>query len=97
MQLVPDLRNRVALVTGASRGICRSVALALAATGADVAINYRMREGDAEAVVAAVRGIGRRAIAIGADVASSEAVRTMMSRVEGELGSVDILVNSVHA
>ncbi len=94
MELVPDLRNRVALVTGASRGIGRAVALALATAGADVAINYRDREGQAQAVVAMVTGIGRRAIAVGADVSSGDAVRTMIGRVEAELGRVDILVNN---
>ena len=94
MELVPDLSNRVALVTGASRGIGRAVALALAATGANVAVNYREREVDAQTVVAAVHGAGRRAIAVCADVASGDAVRAMVSRVEAEWGSVDILVNN---
>ena len=94
MELVPDLSNRVALVTGASRGIGRAVALAFAQSGADVAINYREREADAEAVVAAVRALGRRAIAASADVARSDAVQAMTRRVEAELGKVDILVNN---
>jgi 3-oxoacyl-[acyl-carrier protein] reductase len=95
MNLVPDLKNRVALVTGASRGIGRAVALALAEAGADVAVNYRRRASDAEEVVAAVRGIGRRAIVgVEADVANGDAVRTMMSRIEADLGKIDILVNN---
>jgi 3-oxoacyl-[acyl-carrier protein] reductase len=94
MELVPDLSNRVALVTGASRGIGRAVALALAATGAHVAVNYREREVDARTVVAAVHGAGRRAIAVCADVASGDAVRAMVCRVEAAWGSVDILVNN---
>jgi 3-oxoacyl-[acyl-carrier protein] reductase len=94
MNLVPDLKNRVALVTGASRGIGRAVALALAESGADVAVNYRRRAPDAEEVVAAVRGIGRRAIGVGADVASGDAVRAMMSHIEADLGKIDILVNN---
>jgi 3-oxoacyl-[acyl-carrier protein] reductase len=94
MELVPDLSKRVALVTGASRGIGRAVALAFAHCGADVAINYREREADAEAVVAAVRALGRRAIAASADVARSDAVQAMTRRVEAELGKVDILVNN---
>ncbi len=94
MNLVPDLKNRVALVTGASRGIGRAVALALAEAGADVAVNYRRRASDAEEVVAAVRGIGRRAIGVEADVANGDAVRTMMSRIEADLGKIDILVNN---
>jgi 3-oxoacyl-[acyl-carrier protein] reductase len=94
MNLVPDLKNRVALVTGASRGIGRAVALALAESGADVAVNYRRRASDAEEVVAAVRGIGRRAIGVEADVASGDAVRAMMSHIEADLGKIDILVNN---
>jgi 3-oxoacyl-[acyl-carrier protein] reductase len=94
MDLVPNLRNRVALVTGASRGIGRAVALALATAGADVAINYRERAANAQAAAAAVRDIGRRGIAVGADVSNGDAVRAMLGHVESELGGVDILVNN---
>jgi 3-oxoacyl-[acyl-carrier protein] reductase len=94
MDLVPNLRNRVALVTGASRGIGRAVALALATAGADVAINYRERAANAQAAAAAVRDIGRRGIAVGADVSNGDAVRAMLGHVESGLGGVDILVNN---
>ena len=90
----PDLAGRVALVTGASRGIGRAVALALAAAGADVVVNYRERAADAEAVATAIRALGRRALAIAADVADGEAVARMVARAEAELGPVAILVNN---
>ncbi|MGH8739016.1 MAG: SDR family NAD(P)-dependent oxidoreductase, partial [Burkholderiales bacterium] len=61
-----DLSGRVALVTGASRGIGKSIALALAGAGADVAVNYRARADDAQAVAAAIRALGRRSVALGA-------------------------------
>jgi 3-oxoacyl-[acyl-carrier protein] reductase len=94
MNLVPNLNNRVALVTGASRGIGRAIALALAHAGADVGVNYREREDGARAVIDAIRATGRRALAIGADVSDSGAVTGMMARITAELGPVDVLVNN---
>ena len=89
MPLLPDLTNRVALVTGGSRGIGRAVALALAEAGADVTVNYRERAEEARAVVEAIRAAGRRAIAIGADVSAGAAVAAMMRAVASQLGPVD--------
>jgi 3-oxoacyl-[acyl-carrier protein] reductase len=89
-----DLTNRVALVTGASRGIGRAIALALARVGADVAVNYRDRERQAAEVVEGVRAEGRRGVAIGADVSSRQAVEAMVRQVEAELGAVDVLINN---
>ena len=94
MELTPNLQNRVALVTGGSRGIGRSIALALAAAGADVAVNYHQRTADADDVVEAIRASRRRALAIGADVSDSDAIARMMGRIEAELGNVDVLVNN---
>jgi 3-oxoacyl-[acyl-carrier protein] reductase len=89
-----DLTGRVALVTGASRGIGRAIALALAEQGAAVAVNFQTRADDAEAVVSQIRGVGGKAIAIRADVSVSAQVTEMAARVGGELGPVDVLVNN---
>jgi len=94
MRITPDLTDRVALVTGGSRGIGRAVALALAAAGADVAVNYREQAQAAGEVAAAVRAAGRHAIAVGADVSDGRAVAAMLGTIERELGGVDILVNN---
>jgi 3-oxoacyl-[acyl-carrier protein] reductase len=89
-----DLSAHVALVTGASRSIGAAIALTLAESGATVAVNYRERAGDAEAVVARIKSNGGRAIAVAADVSQSAAVTGMVERVARELGPIDILVNN---
>ena len=89
-----DLTGKVALVTGASRGIGRAVALALAEAGADVAVNYRSREKDAEQVCTGIEKFGRRAITVQADVSKAGDVIRMVEAVESALGSVLILVNN---
>jgi 3-oxoacyl-[acyl-carrier protein] reductase len=89
-----DLKNRVALVTGSSRGIGKAVALALAEAGAAVAVNYRERGGEAGAVAEAIRKNGGRAAAFGADVSLRLAVQNMVHDIEERLGSIDILINS---
>src|SRR5258705_6290059 len=88
------LNNRVALVTGGSRGIGRAVAISLADAGAAIAVNYREKAAEARTVVEAIRKAGGRAMEIGADVSRATDVADMMSAVEGELGPVDVLVNN---
>ena len=89
-----DLTGRIALVTGASRGIGKAVAIALAAAGADVAVNYRERASEAIDVVETIHRMGRRAVAVPADVSNGEAVNDMFRAIEHGLGIVDILVNN---
>lgn len=89
-----DLTNRVALVTGASRGIGRGAALALAKAGAAVAVNYRERREEANAVTRAICDAGGRAAAFDADVSLGVDVRKMARDIETRLGPIDILVNN---
>lgn len=89
-----DLKNRVALVTGASRGIGAAIALALAKAGADVALNYREKKQAAEMVCGNIVACGRKAIAVQGDVSRPQDVARMVSQVETSLGAVDILVNN---
>jgi 3-oxoacyl-[acyl-carrier protein] reductase len=89
-----DLQNRVALVTGGSRGIGRAIALALAAAGGAVAVNYRERVEEAQAVAEGIRQGGGRAAIFGADVSLRVAVQSMVHDIETELGPIDILVNN---
>ena len=88
------LAGRTALVTGASRGIGRAVALSLAEAGAAVAVNYRERATDARDVVAAIRRDGGKAMDVAADVSDGRAVAEMVAAVERELGPVDVLINN---
>jgi len=89
-----SLAGRVALVTGAAKRIGRSVALRLASEGADVVVNYRTSNGEADEVVAQIGAMGRRAVAIQADVAKRGEVIAMFAAVEKEFGRLDILVNN---
>jgi 3-oxoacyl-[acyl-carrier protein] reductase len=94
MTIKPDLNGRIALVTGGSRGIGAAVAVALAEAGAAVAVNYRERADQAEAVVARIKSTGGAAIAIAADVSRSDAVAAMVKQAATALGPVDILINN---
>jgi len=89
-----DLEGKTAVVTGASRGIGRSIALALAREGADVAVNFRERADAAEEVAGAVRALGRKAIAIQADIRDAEQVKALFARAKDELGGCHVLVNN---
>jgi 3-oxoacyl-[acyl-carrier protein] reductase len=91
------LEGKTALVTGASRGLGRAIALRLAREGAAVAVNYRARGGEAEDAASLIRGQGGRAAAVQADVGDAAQVRAMVARVEAELGAIDILVNNAGA
>src|SRR5919112_17462 len=89
-----DLNGKVALVTGASSGIGRATAVALAGCGASVAVNFHRNESGAEAARAEVVNAGVRATVIQADVTRSAEVKALVARVVEELGPVDILVNN---
>jgi NAD(P)-dependent dehydrogenase (short-subunit alcohol dehydrogenase family) len=88
------LAGRVALVTGAGRGIGREIALELARAGADVAVNYYDEPERAQATADEIAALGVRAMTVAADVGDSAAVQRMIEEVTGSFGSLDILVNN---
>ena len=89
-----ELADRIALVTGASRGIGRAIALGLARAGAHVAVNYRARETEAYETCAAIERLGRRAVAVRGDVSVAADAAQLVTRVEAALGPVAVLVNN---
>jgi len=90
-----DLAGRVALVTGASRGLGRAMALAFARQGADVVVNYRESAAAADEVVSEITAMGRRAIAVqGSTAEGREACEAIVKAALDEFGKVDILVNN---
>lgn len=88
------LEGKNAIVTGASRGIGREIALELARQGANVAVNYAGSEQRAAEVVNEIKALGREAFAVQADVADGDSVTAMMKQVVDQFGSLDILVNN---
>jgi 3-oxoacyl-[acyl-carrier protein] reductase len=88
------LIGKIALVTGASRGIGRTVALTLAAAGADVAVNFRVARPEADSLADEIEKLGRRCLTIQADVSKGPEVERLVSAVQTELGPVSVLVNN---
>ncbi|OAG26964.1 3-oxoacyl-[acyl-carrier-protein] reductase [Thermodesulfatator autotrophicus] len=89
-----NLENRIALVTGASRGIGRAIAIALAKAGADVVVNYSSSEEAAKEVANEIEKLGRKAITSKFDVANATEVSEAVKKAEEALGPIDILVNN---
>lgn len=89
-----ELTGRVALVTGASRGIGRAIAVALARAGADVAVNFRSKEGAAGEVCGEIQRLGRRAVPVQADVSQHSDVSRMVRTIHREMGQLSIVVNN---
>ena len=88
------LDGKTALVTGASRGLGRSIALRLAREGASVCVNYRERAEEAASLVAQIRALGRKAIAVQADIAEPGAAQAMAEQAARELGVIEVLINN---
>ena len=94
MSSIRTLDGQIALVTGASRGIGRAVALALAEAGAEVVVNYSSSPDAADAVVSAIKEAGGQAYALQANVADEEAVNGLIKSVIERSGRIDVLVNN---
>ncbi|MDP3143405.1 MAG: 3-oxoacyl-[acyl-carrier-protein] reductase [Candidatus Omnitrophota bacterium] len=89
-----ELKGKVAIVTGASRGIGRGIALRLAKEGADIAFNYLKAKDAAESLVKEIAGLGRKALAAQCDIRDLEAVKKMVEDTKQKFGRLDILINN---
>ncbi|MEO6908279.1 MAG: glucose 1-dehydrogenase [Abditibacteriaceae bacterium] len=89
-----DFKNKVALVTGSSRGIGRAIALRLARDGADVIVHYSSNEDGAKQTVAEIKKMERRAVLVQADLADLNTIKTACSTIKRTFGAIDILVNN---
>src|SRR5207237_3197566 len=94
MKVRMKLVNKVAIVTGGGKGIGRATCLALAREGASVCVNYSKSEADAQDVVRQIEAIGRRAIAVRADVSQDAQARALVDQTVSALGRLDVLVNN---
>ncbi|MCI0534254.1 MAG: 3-oxoacyl-ACP reductase FabG [Verrucomicrobiales bacterium] len=88
------LQNRVVLVTGASKGIGRAIALGLARAGADVVVNFNRDKRGAAATVKAIEQLGQKALALQADIARVTRIRRMFEEIVAQFGHLDVLVNN---
>ncbi len=92
--MLDDLTGKVVLVTGASRGIGRATAIAFARGGADIGVNFRTHEDAAHQVCGEIERLGRRAVAVSADVSVAADVSRLVETVEQQLGQIGILINN---
>jgi NAD(P)-dependent dehydrogenase (short-subunit alcohol dehydrogenase family) len=88
------LRNKVAVITGASLGIGSAIALALGKEGAAVAVDYRSHSEEAEQIVEQIEGFGGRAISVRADVSSPEDVKNLIHKAVEEFGRLDVMITT---